>query len=68
MDEKDLNDFIDLAMKAAQTRGDVEVSQESIKKALEMIRSGERNVAFYPMGLPSLKDVYSVALELTSGH
>lgn len=60
--------LINLIMEAAQSRGDREVSEKYIEKALVMIDSGEMKVAMYPTGFPSLKGVYDLALELMLTH
>lgn len=60
--------LIDLVIEAAQSREDAEVPREYIEKALQMISSGEREVPLYSTGLPSLKSVYDLALELMPQH
>ncbi len=54
--------LVDLVEKTAEFRGEDTVARGFIIKALEKIDSGEIDVVKYPLGCPSLKDVYKLAL------
>lgn len=62
------HELVGLVIEAAQSRGGMDVPREYIEKALEIIDSGEREVPMYPTGLPSLKGVHDLALELVPKH
>jgi hypothetical protein len=56
--------FINLVEATAQARGEPSVDRLYIREALRRINSGQENVQRYPLGKPSLKDVYDVAARL----
>ncbi len=58
------NSLIELVENVAKARNDVLLPREYIIDALEKIDNGDVEVEKYPMGNPSLKGVYEVALEL----
>jgi len=58
-------EFIELVLNAAKARGEeISVPEEFIAKALQKIEAGEAEVARYPNGSPSLKDVFDLAVQL----
>ncbi len=58
------NTLIKLVENAAKDRKDVPISRKYIIDALEKIDRGDAEVERYPMGHPSLKGVYEIALGL----
>ena len=58
-------DHMSLVEKSAKARGDKEVGREFIVAAICKIERGEIDVAKYPFGAPSLKDVYNLAVKLS---
>ncbi len=58
------NSLIEFVENAAKVRKDTPLPREYIIDALKKIDNGDVEVERYPMGSPSLKGVYEVALEL----
>jgi len=59
-----IDNLIRLIEESAEIRGNSPVPRDYIVEALERIELGEINVRRYPMGKPTLRGVYEVALEL----
>lgn len=49
---------------AAIARGDPTVSDEHILAALQKAENGEAQIERYPNGMPALKDIYKLAVEI----
>ncbi len=62
----DQQEFIDLVERAAQARDEPPVPRQYIEEALRRIDAGQEEVTRYPMGAPSLKGVYDIAVTLAS--
>ncbi len=56
--------LIELIEDVAKVRKDMPLPREYIIDALKKIEDGDIEVERYPMGNPSLKGVYDIALEL----
>ena len=56
--------FVRMVEGAAKARGEIAVPREFIVAAIERIEVGEYTVTRYPSGMPSLKDVFDVAIML----
>jgi len=58
------NSLIELVENAAKARKDAPLPRKYIIDALKKIDNGDVEVERYPMGHPSLKGAYKIALEL----
>ncbi len=56
-------ELVILVEQAAQARGETPIPREYIIKALERIERGEEKVEQYPVGTPSLKGVFEIAVK-----
>lgn len=59
-------EFIELVEGAAKARGEASIPREYIVDALEIIERKEADAERYPGGVPSMKDVFDLAVQLKS--
>ena len=65
--KQEMVEILSLVKNAAKARGDVPVGDQFIQKALEEVDAGNVEVKKYSNGKPSLKALYDLAVELSSG-